>query len=541
MMSLELILALAGLCALCLLLAGGAVAHARRAGAELARLRAAAEDLRRQIDHARGEVMVARERVEGQTRLLAERDAALAALRQEADLFRQRHQEAEARYADAESRCAQANEGVKRLEAAAERLRHDHAEALRLLREDGARTADRLRDAEAELARLRADHAALQAERDERLASAEREVRRLAAIREEMAKEFEALAARTLRETGSALTSAQQERLGELLTPLREQVARFEAELRAVHQEADKDRAILAEQIRAVAEQARSVSQDAANLARALKGDKQRQGAWGEAQLERYLELMGFRRDVDYFVQETRLGEGGDRLRPDVVLRMPGDKALVIDSKVSLNAYAEAVAAETDEERERWLRLHVQNVRARVDELAARDYDRFVDGSIDMVMLFMPIEGAVSAAWAQDGELAAYAMSRGVGLVYPTSLLMALRTVRHLWNVEKRNRNAEQIAERAGRLYDKLATFIDSFQRVGSALDTAQRAYATATGQLTQGRGNLVRQVEELKSLGARTGKTIAIAHDDDPQEGADGLSLPGMEEGEARQLPAAE
>ncbi|EPX87313.1 Uncharacterized protein putative in bacteria [Rubellimicrobium thermophilum DSM 16684] len=337
--------------------------------------------------------MVARERVEGQTRLLAERDAALAALRQEADLFRQRHQEAEARYADAESRCAQANEGVKRLEAAAERLRHDHAEALRLLREDGARTADRLRDAEAELARLRADHAALQAERDERLASAEREVRRLAAIREEMAREFEALAARTLRETGSALTRAQQERLGELLTPLREQVARFEAELRAVHQEADKDRAILAEQIRAVAEQARSVSQDAANLARALKGDKQRQGAWGEAQLERYLELMGFRRDVDYFVQQTRLGEGGDRLRPDVVLRMPGDKALVIDSKVSLNAYAEAVAAETDEERERWLRLHVQNVRARVDELAARDYDRFVDGSIDMVMLFMPIRG----------------------------------------------------------------------------------------------------------------------------------------------------
>jgi DNA recombination protein RmuC len=541
--------ALAALCALCLLLAGGAVMSARLARADAARLRAAAGDTRREVEAARAEVLVARERLEGQGRQLAERDAALVALRQEADAFRQRHQDAEARCADAEARCAQASEGVKRLEAAAERLRHDHAEAVRILREEGAatlaavrdegtRTAERLRAVEGELSRLKSDHAALQAERDERLASAEREVQRLTAIRAEMTREFEALAARTLRETGTSLTTAQQDKLTELLTPFKEQVARFEAELRAVHQEADKDRAILAEQIRAVAAQAQSVSNDAANLARALKGDKQRQGAWGEAQLERYLELMGYRRDVDYFVQESRTDDEGDRRRPDVVLRMPGDKALVIDSKVSLNAYAEAVAAETDEDRDRWLRVHVQNVRDRVNELAARDYDRIVDGSIDMVMLFMPIEGAVSAAWAQDGELAAYAMSRGVGLVYPTSLLMALKTVRHLWNVEKRNRNAEDIADRAGKLYDKLATFIDSFQRVGSALDSAKKAHETALGQLARGNGNLVRQVEQLKNLGARTAKSLAIPHDagDEP----DLLPAPVAEEG-VRQLPAAE
>ncbi len=150
---------------------------------------------------------------------------------------------------------------------------------------------------------------------------------------------------------------------------------------------------------------------------------------------------------------------------------------------------------------------------------AARGYADLVEGSVDWVLLFMPIEGAVSAAWAYDGEIAAYAMEKGVALAYPTSLLMALKTVKHLWNVEKRNKNAEAIAERAGKLYDKLANFLDSFERVGTALEDARRAHEKALGQLTKGPGNLVRQVEQLKDLGARTGKTLALSGDPDGEE----------------------
>nr|WP_245218777.1 DNA recombination protein RmuC [Rubellimicrobium aerolatum] len=361
-----------------------------------------------------------------------------------------------------------------------------------------------------------------------------------------MTREFQALAARTLKETGAQVQEVNQQKLAELLAPFREQVGRFETELREVHKHADRDRAVLAEQVRALSAQAQAVSQDAANLARALKGDKQRQGAWGEAQLERYLELMGYRRDVDYEVQGTRTGDEGDRRRPDVILKMPGGKALVIDSKVSLSAYADAIAAETEEERDRCLRLHAKNVRDRVDELAARDYAGMVDGSVDWVLLFMPIEGAVSAAWAQDGEIAAYAMERGVALAYPTSLLMALKTVKHLWNVERRNRNAEAIADRAGKLYDKLGTFIESFTRVGTALDDARKAHDKALGQLTRGAGNLVGQVEKLKGLGARTGRTLGLSHDGEAEDGPEALPAPEEARGspppkEARVLPAAE
>ena len=528
------------LAAALLLLAGGAVMAARSARAEVARLRGEAEARGREVEAARSDALVARERAEGQARLVLDREALLAEVRREVEGLRASHKDAEARCADAESRCAKANEAVERLEKAAELLRADHAEMVRVLREEGGRLAERLRSVEEEFSKLGRDHAKLQSERDERLASAEREVASLKAIREEMTKEFQALASRTLRETGSQFSEINQQKLTELLTPFREQVGRFETELRAVHQEADKDRAVLAEQIRALSAQAQSVSQDAANLARALKGDKQRQGAWGEAQLERYLELMGFRRDVDYVVQETRTDDEGDRKRPDLVLRMPGDKALVIDSKVSLSAYAEAVAAETEEERDRWLRLHAKNVRDRVDELADRDYHRLVDGSIDWVLLFMPVEGAVSAAWAYDGEIATYAMKRGVALAYPTTLLMALKTVRHLWDVEKRNKNAEAIADRAGKLYDKLGTFIDSFTRVGSALEDARKAHERAFGQLTKGPGNLVRQVEMLKDLGARTGKSLGVAHDAEAQEGPEALPSPANDD-DAVVIPAAE
>lgn len=497
----------------CAALLLAALVAARGARAECGRLREEGRAHLRDLSEARTQAEVAVAQGHGHAGLLVAREARLAEVAAELSAWRASHDEARGACAEAEARCAAASETVAQLK-----------EIERRLREDVDRHGALLREEQKLHAQLRADHAALRTERDQRLASATREIEALRSLREEMTREFRALAHQTLQATGTEFQASNHQKLTELLTPFREQVGRFETELRAVHQEADRDRALLVEQMRALQAQTQAVSQDAANLARALKGDKQRQGAWGEAQLERYLELMGYRRDVDFVVQSSVTGDEGERRRPDLVLRLPGDKALVIDSKVSLSAYAEAVGAEDDETRDRWLRLHAKNVRDRIDELAERDYQGIVDGSIDMVMLFMPIEGAVSAAWAHDGELAAYAMSRGVGLVYPTSLLMALKTVRHLWNVEKRNKNAEAIADRAGKLFDKLATFIDSFGVIGRALETAQSAHERALGQLAKGPGNLVRQVQQLKDLGARTGKSLGldaepdvVANDDAP------------------------
>ena len=525
--------------------------------------RGEAERLRGEVSArhaAEAEAQVARAALDGQARLVAERDRRLSELAGEVAALRTRHEEARAACAEAESRCAKADEAVGRLEQATQRLREDHAETLRVVREEaaatlsavrseGQRTAERLRSVEEEFSRLGAAHAALERERAERDASHGREVARLREIRKEMTDEFRSLATATLRETGQEFSQAHQDRLKELLTPFREQVNRFEAELREVHSTAKVDRELLGAQLRELTTRTEMVSQEAVNLTRALKGDKQRQGAWGEAQLERYLEHMGYVRDVDYMVQSTRTGDEGDRLRPDVILRMPGGRALVIDSKVSLVSYAAAIDAESEEERTRHLRDHVRNVKARIDELAARGYQNLEEGAVEWVLLFMPIEGAVSAAWAHEADIATYAMERRIGIAYPTTLLMALRTVKHLWDIERRNSNAEDIADRAGKLYDKVVGFVESFSAVGGAIERAKASHDKAMGQLKTGGGNIIGQVEKLKKLGARTQKSLAVAFDADPEDGPDEPRLLGLPPEDApaptheapKGLPAAE
>lgn len=523
----------------------------------------------RELAQARTAAEVAGARMEAQALLLAERDARVATLAAEVEALRGSHRLVEIGRADAESRCAQATEAVSRLERAATDLREDGAKVAQQLREAETRCADaetrcakanegvaRLERVEAELRKdlaelrqtlhqareeqgtLQREHAALKADTDGKIASATREVESLKAIREEMTREFRDLANRTLRETGSEFSRAHEEKLNALLTPFKEQVNKFEVELRGVHEAAGRDRVALHEQIKTLTTQTQLVSQEAINLTRALKGDKQRQGAWGEAQLEQYLEHMGYVKGVHYTTQDSRTNESGDRLRPDVVLKLPGGRALIIDSKVSLVSYAAAIAAETEEERARHLREHVRAVKARIDELSARDYHDLDAGSVEWVLLFMPIEGAVSAAWAHEADIAAYAMERRIGIAYPTTLLMALRTVKHLWDIENRNANAEKIAQRGGLIYDKLASFIESFKSVEKALDSAKTAQVRALGQLSEGKGNLLSQVEHLKKLGAKTSKSLSLAFDADP-EGDD--APPPAADDTARELPAAE
>ncbi|GGL60176.1 DNA recombination protein RmuC [Wenxinia marina] len=453
---------------------------ARAAGAEASRQ---AADLRSERDRLA-------ERVEVRDGALARLDADAAGLRQGLQA--------------AESARAGLQEAVTRLEADRERL----AEERRTM-------ADALRELQAAHASLQSEHAAFRADRDGKLAAAAEERQRLTELREEMSRRFEELANATLRRTGAEFSQAHTAKLTELLTPFREHVGRFETELRQVHKAADEERTRLSEQIRALTTQSEAVQSEAASLARALKGEKQKQGAWGEMLLERILEDSGLQRDIHYEVQAHRVGEDGSRYRPDVVVKMPRDKVLVVDSKVSLVAYDRAVQAECDEDRRPALTELVAAMKRHIDQLAAKGYDRLEQGSVDFVLMFVPIEGALAAALQTQGDLTSYAAARRIGIATPTTLMMALRTVDHLWTVERRESNAEEIAKRAGLLYDKVAGFVDSMKSVGDHLSRAVRSHDEAMGRLSTGNGNVLGQVEKLKAMGANASKSIGVAFDE--------------------------
>ena len=264
-----------------------------------------------------------------------------------------------------------------------------------------------------------------------------------------------------------------------------------------------------------LSQRSESISQEAVALTRALKSDQQKQGAWGEMILESILERSGLREGIEYETQAHRTGGEGERLRPDVVVNIPGGKTLVIDSKVSLVAYSDAVNAETEEQALTARKRHISSLRGHIKGLSAKDYQNAENSSVDYVILFVPIEGALSEALREDGTLTEYALEQNITIATPTTLMMALKTVANVWNVERRNQNAEVIAERAGRLYDKVVGFVDNMENVGKRLEQAQDAYQGAFSQLSRGRGNVLSQVETLKSLGAKTTKAIGVDFDD--------------------------
>lgn len=369
------------------------------------------------------------------------------------------------------------------------------------------------------LAVLQQSHAALKADHDGRIREAAERLAEMKEMRDRMRQEFAELAQATLRQTSEDAAKSHLERLTSLLQPFSEHVGRFQQELRDSHVNAEKERSKLSEQIRLLSDQSRKIGDEAVALTRALKGDSQRQGAWGEMVLERILEDSGLIEGTHYHRQRSVTDEAGARWRPDVVVQMPRGKALVIDSKVSLTAYETAASAEDDEERTLALKAHVLSMRRHVDELAGKGYAAMEAGSVDYVLMFVPIEGALSEALREQSDLGAYAVGKGVGLVTPTTLMLALRTVDHIWTVERREQNADEIARRAGLLHDKFVGFVDDMGRVDKALGSARDAYEAAMGKLSRGRGNLVGQAVTLQRLGARTTKSIALAHDGEPDD----------------------
>jgi DNA recombination protein RmuC len=255
------------------------------------------------------------------------------------------------------------------------------------------------------------------------------------------------------------------------------------------------------------------ITTEANNLTRALKGNAQTQGAWGEMILSTILERSGLREGEQFITQKSHTSEDGGRVRTDVEVLMPNDDRLVIDSKVSLTAF-EAYTSSEDDSRAVHLTAHITSVRSHIRTLGEKTYQRHSGSKFDYVMMFVPIESALATAIQADAGLVEFAMGKGVMLTTPTTLMTVLRTVRNVWDIEKRHQNAEEIADRAGALYDKVTGFLATMDKVGGSLDKAQQSYADARNQLMTGKGNVVRQVEMLRELGAKSSKQLPVGWD---------------------------
>jgi len=374
---------------------------------------------------------------------------------------------------------------------------------------DDLLTAHRGEIAELRAALARKDEALTQQAR----ASAEK-LQLLEDGRARMSAEFKELADQVMRRHGEDFQKSNRAQIDSVLTPLREHIGKFEKELRESHQKAGEDRASLQAQIRGLSEMSAGMAKEAEALTRALKGDVQKQGAWGEMVLERILESSGLREGEEYETQASHSMEDGRRLRPDAIVHLPEGRRLIIDSKVSLTDYQRAAAAESEQARGAALKAHAMSLKAHIANLSGKEYQRLHVGDLDYVVMFVPVEGAFSAALTEAGDLTSYALERDVMIATPTTLMVILRTVANIWAVDRRNRNAEAIAERAGLLYEKAAGFVEDLQGVGARLSQAQASYDGAMAKLSTGRGNLLGQIDKLKELGAKTTKSMPIEYD---------------------------
>jgi len=329
-------------------------------------------------------------------------------------------------------------------------------------------------------------------------------------LQEKFTKEFENLANRILDEKSTKFTKQNKESLEVLLNPLSEKIKVFEKRVEDSNKESGIRHAALRQQIIGLKELNEQMSKEATNLTKALKGDSKIQGNWGELVLERVLEKSGLEKDREYFVQNSFTTDDGKRVLPDVVLHLPDNKKMIIDSKVSLVAYERFVNAEEEELRPRFLKEHIASLRKHIDQLSAKNYqDIYHIESPDFVLLFVPIEPAFAIAINQDNNLYNWAFEKNIVIVTPSTLLATLRTIDSMWTNEKQQQNAIEIATQAGRLYDSFVRLSDDLLKVGAQMDTAKNTYAGAMKKLSEGKGNLVTRVEKLKKLGAKASKHI--------------------------------
>jgi len=362
---------------------------------------------------------------------------------------------------------------------------------------------------EAELRRLTAECAALAAELQENRDNQQQRLDDLQGARNELRAQFSELATKIFDEREQRFAETSQQRLGQLLDPLKERIQAFEKRVDESYQQEARERFSLSKELERLQQLNQRLGDEATNLTRALKGQKT-QGNWGELVLERVLEHAGLEKGREYHTQVSLKGAGGERFQPDVLIRLPGDRQVIVDAKVSLSAYQQYVAAADEPVRQQALKQHLTSLRSHLKGLSGKDYQR-LEGlhSLDFVLLFVPIEAAFAAALQAEPDLFREAFEQQVVIVSPTTLLATLRVIDSLWRQERQGQNAREIAERAGQLYDKFVAFVADLDEMGSRLQQLDKAYASARNKLVDGRGNLIGRVENLKLLGARASKSL--------------------------------
>lgn len=329
-------------------------------------------------------------------------------------------------------------------------------------------------------------------------------------IQENFRNEFKNLANDILEEKTKKFTEQNKTKLEEILKPLGEKIRDFEKKVEDTYDKESKQRFSLEKEIKNLADLNQQISKEASNLTSALKGQSKTQGNWGETILETILEKSGLSRDREYFVQQSFTNEHGRRLQPDVVVAYPGERSLVIDSKVSLLAYERFASAETKEEQDRAISEHLISVRQHITELSGKNYqDLYQLKTVDFVILFMPVEPAYLVAMQAQGDLWSWAYERRILLISPTNLIAALRMIANLWRVEYQNKNAIEIARQSADLLDKFVGFAEDLEDVGRKLDSVKLSYDASMNKLVSGKGNLIRRTEKIKELGAKPTKDL--------------------------------
>ena len=345
-------------------------------------------------------------------------------------------------------------------------------------------------------------------ESEERHASSQKEM--MLSHKKEIKDELEALAKKVFDGNSQKFAEFSKENLDNMIKPLQTQITEFKKQVADTYNTESQDRAVLKNEINSLKELNKKISKDAINLTNALKGDSKQQGVWGEMVLENVLEASGLRKGYEFEREVSLRTDENEILRPDVVVHLPDNRDVIIDAKTSLVAYERFVNAGDDDARALHLATHLNSIRAHVEGLSNKNYERLKEvNTLDFIFMFMPIEGALAVALEHDSSIYDNAFKNKILLVGPTTLLVAMRAVENVWKYERQNQNAQEIARRAGAMYDKFVGFSEDLMKISKQIDGIQGSFSAARNKLSDGKGNLVRQVEQLKELGAQTNKHI--------------------------------
>lgn len=330
-------------------------------------------------------------------------------------------------------------------------------------------------------------------------------------IQESFRNEFKNLANEILEDKSKRFTDQNKELVQGLLNPLGDKINEFQKRINDIHHADTQSRSSLLEQIKTLSELNKQMSHDADNLTKALKGDSKTQGTWGEFILESVLEKSGLVKGDQYKVQESHKSEDGKRYQPDVVVYLPDNKNIIVDSKVSLVAYERFVSSDNENDKAVFLKDHIRSIGSHIKNLSEKKYQTLYDlNSPDFVLLFIPIEPAFALAVQNEPNLFYDAFERNIVIVSPSTLLATLRTIESIWRQENQNKNALEIARQSGALYDKFVGFVEDLSNIGKKIDSTKESYDSAMKKLSEGSGNIVRRVENLKDLGAKATKTLS-------------------------------